>query len=530
MNFSPTSVAVTLFFATFLSEDAAFLSSLVLAREGVLPPWLGIGASAAGIWVGDAGLFFLGRLAAEIPGARERIRGWESRARSSRFFASGERMIFIARFIPGARLPVFLGAGLLRTSVSRFLVITAVAVGVWMGVGSIVLEAWERSGISKTAGAAVIAAIFDFSFVLPRFLGKIQFSRGVRVAGFHFARLRYFEFWPMALFYPPVVAYYLLLSLRYRSIRLPLYSNPGIPNSGVVGESKLGILAGLSTTDPGYLSSFAIDRTTLTAESGIATALAYIREANLEFPLILKPDVGQRGSGVRLVADEDELRAYIAIASFRIVLQTYCPWSEEVGVNYVRNPGENSGKILGITRKRFPKVIGDGERSLADLILADPRARYIAGTYFARHADRLDEVLPVGVEYRLVESGNHCQGTIFEMGSELITPELTASVERIARQVPGFYVGRFDLRFESECELRAGRFKVIELNGAAGEATWIYDRRVSLFEAYGTLFGQLRTLFAIGAEVRRRGEVPNTYFIRDSLLYREHARTHPPTT
>ncbi|NJR13361.1 MAG: hypothetical protein HC779_02710 [Phyllobacteriaceae bacterium] len=49
-------------------------------------------------------------------------------------------------------------------------------------------------------------------------------------------------------------------------------------------------------------------------------------------------------------------------------------------------------------------------------------------------------------------------------------------------------------------DLRAGRnFQIVELNGAASEATSIYDSRNSLFGAYRTLFHQWELVFAIGA-------------------------------
>jgi membrane protein DedA with SNARE-associated domain len=531
LNWAPFSIALSIFFATFISEDAAFLTSLALVAEGVLPSWLGIGASAAGIWVGDAGLFFMGRLAAETPFAKSKIRNWEGRARASRYFGSGGKMIFIARFIPGARLPVYFGSGLLRVPTSRFLGITAVGVAVWMTVGSLLIEVWKRSGLPKSAGILLFVAGFALLVFVPRIRQWSKEPAAFRVLIYRTLRLRHFEFWPMFLFYPPVIFYYLGLAIRYRNIKLPLYANPAIPNAGIVGESKSGILRDLSARDPAALASIVVERPVLSAEAAVETALDFMRNAQIEFPVILKPDVGQRGSGVRLVAHAVELGEYLSTAKFRVVLQAYCPWSEEIGLNYVRFPGATQGEILGITRKRFPSIVGDGRSTVADLILADPRARLIAKTYFSRHRERLGEVLPSGESLRLVESGNHCQGTIFERGeADLVTPALLDSIERVAWQIPDFHVGRFDLRFESERELRAGRFKVIELNGAAGEATWIYDRRVSLVEAYATLFSQIRTLYRIGDAVRKRGEAPRTTLIRDWLRYRRDSKSHPATT
>ena len=68
------------------------------------------------------------------------------------------------------------------------------------------------------------------------------------------------------------------------------------------------------------------------------------------------------------------------------------------------------------------------------------------------------------------------------------------------------YFGRFDIRYDNEEDLRAGRnFKIVELNGASSEATNVYDARNSLRSAYDTLFRQWRLVFEIGAANRERG-------------------------
>ena len=91
----------------------------------------------------------------------------------------------------------------------------------------------------------------------------------------------------------------------------------------------------------------------------------------------------------------------------------------------------------------------------------------------------------------------------------LCTPALAERMDAISRSLEGFFIGRYDLRFANEDDLRAGKnFEIIELNGASSEATSIYDARNSLFNAYRTLFQQWNLVFAIGAENRRRGCTP----------------------
>ena len=82
-------------------------------------------------------------------------------------------------------------------------------------------------------------------------------------------------------------------------------------------------------------------------------------------------------------------------------------------------------------------------------------------------------------------------------------------MDEISQKLDRFFVGRYDIRYSSEDELRAGRgFQIIELNGAASEATSVYDPRNSLFAAYRTLFRQWELVFAIGDANRRKGASP----------------------
>ena len=189
---------------------------------------------------------------------------------------------------------------------------------------------------------------------------------------------------------------------------------------------------------------------------------------------------------------------------------------------YVRKPSASRGTIFAITEKIFPVVLGDGRRSLEELVWADARARLIAETYLRRLGARRHEVLPAGEPCKLVEAGNHAQGCIFQDGRRLWSEALAERIDAISRRVEGFFIGRYDLRYASDDELRAGRgFQIIELNGAAAEATNIYDARNSLGTAYRTLFRQWELVFEIGARNRRLGAAPTGL----ALLWRKWRET-----
>src|ERR1700744_494664 len=233
------------------------------------------------------------------------------------------------------------------------------------------------------------------------------------------------------------------------------------------------------------------------------------RDNELTLPVVLKPNIAHRGSGFRLGRAADDARDYLRQVSGEVVLQEYASGPCEVGIFYYRFPQEERGRIFAITEKVFPAVTGDGLSTVEQLIRADSRAAIMASTYLQRHHAIRDKILPEGQRLKLVEAGNHCQGCIFRDGMHLWSEALETRIDQISRQVPGFFIGRYDVRYPSDDDIRRGEnFKILELNGAASEATSIYDSRNSLFRAYGTLFKQWDLVFAIGAANRKLGHRP----------------------
>jgi len=250
----------------------------------------------------------------------------------------------------------------------------------------------------------------------------------------------------------------------------------------------------------------------------------------MDLPFILKPDVGQRGAGIKLIRSPEQAVSYLRQTSAPLVVQRYAPGPHEAGIFYYRFPHESLGHIFAITEKLFPILVGDGNSTLTELVWRDSRARFMAEKYLQRFSERQNDILAVGEELKLVEAGNHAQGCIFRDGSRLCTPALAARIGDISKKLTGFFIGRYDIRYSSEEDLRAGKnFQIIELNGAASEATSIYDPRNSIFAAYRTLFRQWDLVFAIGAANRKRGCAPTKFSLvwRKWREYSQVAATYP---
>jgi membrane protein DedA with SNARE-associated domain len=503
-------LALAIAAAALISEDAALLTAAGLWASGRLslaPAYLGAFGGIAG---GDLALYGLGRAA----GGRLARWGWMKAGRwqglAQRYGVGRPRLVALARVLPGLRLGSYTAAGAVGAPLLSFAASVTLSAAAWVGFWFAVAgPLGARLGPLPLAGGLIASGALVY-WVARGFVGH---EWDLRLAGLQ--RLRHAEFWPAWLFYAPVAAAYLWLSLRHRGLLLPTITDPGIENGGVINESKDAIFR-LMPAHPAVLPW----RLHQPGERPLGAA----------WPLIAKPDRGQRGSGVRLLHDQGELDAYAAAADYAFLTQAYCDAPGEAGVFYVRHPAQAQGRLFSVTRKVFPEVLGDGRRTLAQLILAGPRDRLMARVFFRRHGGHLDRVLAKGERLRLVESGNHSQGCVFLDGRGLAGAGLLASLDGLARAMPGFYLGRFDLRYWDEAELRQGRgYRIIEVNGATSEATHIYDPSLSLAQVYGALFQQWSLVFEIGAENRRRGATPLTprAFLRTVIDYRRSARRHP---
>ncbi len=515
--------AAGFFFATFVLEDAAAIGAGLLLAAGQISWPAAFTACFLGIWLGDAGLYALARIAGRAWFERSSLRRFSARvSRSEKWFAeSGTPILIFSRAVPGARLPTYLAAGFLRLPLLRFLLITGAAALVWTIVILFLAETFGNRLTQWLAGyrlggwcllAAGLVLLVTLQLARRSFLNFDPRKFSTRLG-----RWRRWEFWPPWMFYPPVALYYVWLALKHRGFMLPTAANPGIFSGGILGESKMATLRDLMNGSGEFTAAAALV-TGATVEERLASIREIRSRLNLSHPFILKPDVGQRGAGIKLIRDEAQALAYLRQTSAALLVQRFAEGPHEAGIFYYRFPGEPRGHIFAITKKIFPAITGDGKSTVAELVWRDPRARFIADKYLQRFGARQNEVLAAGATLKLVEAGNHAQGCIFRDGMQLNSPALEQRMEDISQKLDGFFIGRYDIRFASEADLRAGKnFQIVELNGAAAEAANIYDARNTLWSAYRTLFRQWDLVFAIGAANRQRGCAP----MKLSRLWRE---------
>lgn len=311
-------------------------------------------------------------------------------------------------------------------------------------------------------------------------------------------RLRHWEYWPFGIIQMPFFIYWLWLSFRARSLVFFSASNPRIPTGGMFGESKSEILAAIPDQ--------------LAARSGLIDppftkekVLQKMSELGLDFPVILKPDVGERGWRVARAHSPQDVEDYVRVIRTSFIVQELIDLPLEFGVFYRRFPSEQKGVVTSVVQKEMLTIVGDGHSTFSDLILRKERARLQWSRLKETYRDRLDSVPAMREEIELVSIGNHCLGTKFLNASHLVSDELNESFDRISRQIPEFYFGRFDLRASSFSDLAAGNVKILELNGCGAEPGHIYDPSFSLSRALKVMHRHWKDLYRISMENHSRG-------------------------
>ncbi len=327
-----------------------------------------------------------------------------------------------------------------------------------------------------------------------------------------FIRIRSWEYWPFGVLHAPLFIYWLWLSLKARSFTFFSASNPGILMGGMFGESKFDVMRKVpEEVKPKTIRiDYPVDR---------AGVMRRLESEGMTFPLIFKPDLGERGWRVRKIQSERDIEQYLGVITLPFLAQEFVSLPLEFGVFYVRYPEDQKGRVVSIVGKEMLSVTGNGKETLQELMLKKDRAKLQWETLRETYQDQLSRVVPLGERIELVSIGNHCLGTKFLDANHLITDRLTASFDALSQRIEGFYFGRFDLRTASLEDLEAGKVMVLELNGCGAEPAHIYQPGYSLFGAVRVLFQHWSDIYRVSLQNHQRG-VPYIPFAEARRIYR----------
>jgi len=168
--------ALLIILGTFVLEDAATVLAAMNAQSGAIPIPLALGSLYVGIVLGDLGLYALGALSGKIPWLARWVP--HDRRRQGRDWLEGRvfQVVFVSRFIPGARLPTYTACGFLHAGWRRFALAAVLATLVWTSL---------LFGVSLKVGELLMQYLGAW-----RWVGGIGFAIVVILLGHAAARLQ----------------------------------------------------------------------------------------------------------------------------------------------------------------------------------------------------------------------------------------------------------------------------------------------------------------------------------------------------
>jgi hypothetical protein len=316
---------------------------------------------------------------------------------------------------------------------------------------------------------------------------------------YFFHKLFNWEYWPQWLVYLPIAPVYMYYAIKARTPFFMVAANPSMENGGYIMESKFTIHNQLPLE---YVPQTFLANPKLS----IALVKATLEERKIPYPFFCKPDVGGKGRGVQRIENESELCYYHEQSPINYLVQAAIPFSCEAGIFYCRMPGQPNGFISGIVHKNDMKVIGDGIKTLQQLIEAVPRYYFQRKFLFEKYRERLTRIIPLGEVIALSHVGNHARGSMFTDKSYLSNPKLQQVFDKISDAYNTFYFGRYDVKFNSWDELSKGKnFMIIELNGSGSEPTHIYDPGKKIWQAWKIILQHWKIMYRIAAQHHKNG-------------------------
>ena len=322
---------------------------------------------------------------------------------------------------------------------------------------------------------------------------------------FYLSKWFHFEFWPFWFFYAPVYAYGVYLALKAKSFSYFTATNPGMKFGGAFGMDKIKILEEIDNKylPKGFLSEHG---------EHLNSIVKKMSKHKFSFPIVCKPNVGERGIGVEKIDSEIDLVGFLAKQTDDILIQEFVNFPIELGIFYHRYPLSKKDGISSVVRKEFLSITGNGKSKFGELVKNNIRAKGRINYLKKKYPAKWNQVVPAGITYKIEPIGNHNRGTKFLDATNLINDQLVEVFRKISEPLEGYYYGRFDLKVNSLADLYKGdNIKIIELNGTNSEPAHIYDPDYSLLKAYKEITKHMRIVYEISEENRKLGSKPDSF-------------------
>lgn len=301
--------------------------------------------------------------------------------------------------------------------------------------------------------------------------------------------------------YIPLTPVWIWYCLRAGTPWFFTQSNPTLTFGGFEGEGKKEMYEQLPVGSYPF---------TTYIQPGIALEQVekQIADQGFEYPFIVKPDVGMMGFMFRKIDNREQLGMYHAVMPNLYLVQELIDYPIEVAAFYYRMPNEKKGTISGMLIKAPAQVVGDGIKTIRELILANDAVAVVTKReeILSRHKQRLDKVLDAGEVFNLSLASNRGQGGAFMGIDHEIDESLQSFFDNISHYNGNFFYGRYDIKCKSIADLKAGKnYSILEFNGAGAGVQHIYANPYSLFKACGIILTHWKMLFRISRYNKKKG-------------------------
>ena len=328
------------------------------------------------------------------------------------------------------------------------------------------------------------------------------------------------EAWPFALLYAPMAPFWGWYILKSGAVWFFTPSNPKLTFGGMEGEPKREMYDLLPLNL--YPTTFNV-----LPIQPFDDVLQRLKLSGIEYPFIVKPEIGGQGILFRKIDDEATLKHYHSLVPVEYIVQKMVHYPIEVSVFHIRHPKEQKGIVTGFLHKIPLQVLGDGRHTLAELVLLNPKAEKRHNDLQSRHAEKWNLVIPKNEKYILSYAANHNRGAHFIDLKDQINNDLVEVFDKLSININDFFYGRYDIMCNSIEELQKGKnFTILEYNGCGAEPNHFYDTGYTLGGAYREILKHWKALYEISKFNAENGVQPWTFwrgikFQRDTQkLYR----------
>jgi D-alanine-D-alanine ligase-like ATP-grasp enzyme len=204
----------------------------------------------------------------------------------------------------------------------------------------------------------------------------------------------------------------------------------------------------------------------------------FVKNNNLDFPLIVKPNVGLKGFKVFKIGNEKELYAFFKdndVSEREWLLQEYLDYEKEFSVLFYRYPQKQKFGISSFIEKSYPHVFGNGKQTLRSLIEEYNNPFLLKDNVLKRLSGELNSIPEKGTKIILDYIGNYSRGAKFHSKMEFVSDEMVSMLSSLFLKADGLNFFRIDLKSNSVEDFLKGEFKVLEINGMKSEPLHIYD-------------------------------------------------------